>query len=118
DVSDLTDDDGKLFDGDYDSLDNKPTFKTVDGQSIIGAGDISVGDSNVQSDWNEADSSSDAFIKNKPSIPIVNDGQLELNTSGIATGGVQNFSANQVGSTTFTVYVPGTDITLTFNNNI
>lgn len=43
---------------------------------------------------------------------------MELNTSGIATGGVQNFSANQAGNTTFTVHVPGTDITLTFNNNI
>lgn len=118
DISDLTDNSGSLFDGDYDSLSNKPTFKTVDGQSVLGVGDIAVGDNNVQSDWNELNPSSDAFIKNKPTLPVVNDGQLELNTSGIATGGTQSFSANQAGNTIFTVDVPGTDITLSFNNNI
>lgn len=30
---------------------------------------VNEGDSNVQSDWNETDPTSDAFIKNKPTIP-------------------------------------------------
>lgn len=41
DISDLSDNSNLLFDGDYDSLSNTPTFKTVDGQSILGVGDIS-----------------------------------------------------------------------------
>lgn len=39
--------------GDYDDLQNKPTIPSAQ----------------VQSDWNEADSSSVDYIKNKPSIP-------------------------------------------------
>ena len=27
------------------------------------------GDTNVQSDWNETDTTSDAYVKNKPTIP-------------------------------------------------
>jgi hypothetical protein len=42
-------------------------------------------------------------------FPSINDGQLTLSTSGIATGS-QTFSANQSTNATFTVNVPGTNI--------
>lgn len=42
----------------------------------------------------------------------VNDAVLTLATSGIATGS-QTFSSNQAGNATFTVNVPGTDLTVT-----
>lgn len=46
-------------------------IKHINGSSILGSGNLTIatGEDNVQSDWNESDSSSDAFIKNKPSIP-------------------------------------------------
>ena len=55
------------------------------------------GEDNVQPDWNESDASSDAFIKNKPTIPTVptkvsdlqNDsGFLTLATLPVYNGGV------------------------------
>ena len=33
--------------------------------------DVTLGDTNVQSDWNESDSSSHAYIQNKPTIPTI-----------------------------------------------
>lgn len=58
---------------------------------------------NVQADWNEADSSSDAYIKNKPSIPTVNNGTLTIQKNGTT---VDTFTANQSGNTTANITVP------------
>lgn len=45
-------------------------LRTINGQTLLGDGDITVGgEDNVQSDWNVTNSSSDAYIKNKPTIP-------------------------------------------------
>ena len=56
-----------------DRLVSGTNIKTINGTSVLGSGDIAVGgDSNVQSDWNEADSTDDAYIKNKPTIPTKN----------------------------------------------
>ncbi|MDR0559119.1 MAG: hypothetical protein LBG92_03050 [Prevotellaceae bacterium] len=65
-----------------DFIKNKPTIPTIPGNaSGSAAGLMSAADKtkldgvaagaevNVQSDWNVSDSSSDAFIKNKPAIP-------------------------------------------------
>lgn len=50
---------------DWSGIQNKPT--TVEGYGIT---DVEPGaEVNVQADWNVTDSSSDAFVKNKPSIP-------------------------------------------------
>ena len=45
--------------------------KTINNQSIVGSGNITIatGENNVQSDWNVTNTSSDAYIKNKPTIP-------------------------------------------------
>jgi hypothetical protein len=46
-----------------------------------------------------------------PTIPTVNNGTLTLATSGIATGSA-SFTANQAGTSTFTVNVPATDLSI------
>ena len=46
-------------------------IKTVGGTSLSGTGNIAVGDANVQSDWDATEG--DAFILNKPTIPIIPD---------------------------------------------
>lgn len=45
--------------------------KTINNQSIVGSGNITIatGENNVQSDWNVTNTTSDAYIKNKPTIP-------------------------------------------------
>lgn len=58
---------------DWDDIQNKPNFATVattgDYDDLIDKPTIP--EAPVQSDWNEADSGSLAYIANKPSIPIV-----------------------------------------------
>lgn len=46
-------------------------IKTINEESIIGSGNIIIGDggSAVQSDWNESDTNSKAYIQNKPVVP-------------------------------------------------
>ena len=59
------------------------------------------------SNWAETNSDSLSFIKNKPTIPTVNDGQLTLST-GTGLSGSANFTANQAGGSTFSVDVAST----------
>lgn len=58
---------------------------------------------NVQSDWNVTDTASDAFIKNKPTIPTVNNATLTLNVGGQAVSGNNEFTANDATDTTYDV---------------
>ena len=72
---------------------------------------------NVQSDWNVTDTTSDAYIKNKPTlfsgsyndltnkptIPTVNNGQLTIQKNGT---NVATFTANQSGNATANITVP------------
>lgn len=51
---------------------------------------------NVQSDWSQSDNTADDYIKNKPTIPTVNDGTLTIKQNGTTVG---TFSANQSGNT-------------------
>lgn len=58
--------------GKQDKLVSGTNIKTINNQSIVGSGNITIsgsGEANVQSDWNVTDTSSDAYIKNKPTIP-------------------------------------------------
>ena len=59
------------------------------------------------SDWNETDSTKHSFIKNKPTIPTVNNGELTL-TTGTGLNGSTNFTANQAEGSTFRVGVANT----------
>lgn len=60
--------------GKQDTLVSGTNIKTINGESIIGEGNINIesGSEQVQSDWNETDNTSPAYIANKPDI-YVND---------------------------------------------
>lgn len=64
-TSDLTNDSDFVSDASYVHTDNNFTTALKDKLNGIATG----AEANVQSDWNVADNSSDAFIKNKPAIP-------------------------------------------------
>lgn len=64
-TSDLTNDSDFVSDANYVHTDNNFTTALKDKLNGIATG----AEANVQSDWNIADVSSDAFIKNKPAIP-------------------------------------------------
>jgi len=73
-TSDLTNDSDFVSDASYVHTDNNFTTALKDKLDGIESG----AEVNVQADWNEADSTADDFIKNKPSIPsatsdLVND---------------------------------------------
>ena len=58
---------------------------------------------NVQSDWAEIDTTSDAYIKNKPTIPTVNNGTLTIQKNGTT---VKTFTANSSSNVTANITVP------------
>lgn len=63
---------GDLVRGLQPTLVSGVNIKTINHQSILGSGNINIqggGGSGVQSDWNETDTESEAYIKNKPTIP-------------------------------------------------
>lgn len=59
---------------------------------------------NVQSDWSQSDSTADDYIKNKPSIPTVNNGTLTIQQNGVT---LDTFTANQSGNTTVNITASG-----------
>lgn len=61
--------------GDYDDLLNKPTIPAAQ----------------IQSDWTQSDNTKLDYIKNKPTIPTVNDATLTITQNGTTAG---TFSAN------------------------
>lgn len=79
-TSDLTNDSDFVTDASYVHTDNNFTTTLKDKLDGIASG----AEANVQSDWNEADSTADSYIQNKPSIPT-NTSDLN-NDSGYITG--------------------------------
>lgn len=79
--------------GDYDDLNDKPTiltqwFGTQAEYDAIAEKDPNViynieGSDNVQSDWNQTDTTADDYIKNKPTIPAA-----QVNADWNANSGV------------------------------
>ena len=59
--------------GKQDTLVSGTNIKTINNQSILGSGNITIqgGGSSVQSDWNQTDTEADDYIKNKPTIPTI-----------------------------------------------
>ena len=56
-----------------DTLVSGTNIKTINNESILGSGNITIsgGGTQEQADWNQSDSSAVDFIKNKPTIPVV-----------------------------------------------
>lgn len=86
------------FTGDYNDLINRPAFLQL------------------QSDWNQTDTDAPDYIKNKPTIPTVNDATLTIqkNWAGIGT-----FTANSSTNTSINITVPNVinNVTSTDTNN-
>jgi hypothetical protein len=86
----------------YNQLTNKPSIngvtltgnKTTSDLGIVG---------NAQADWSQTDSTADDYIKNKPTIPTVNDATLTIQKNGTAVG---TFSANAETAATINITVP------------
>lgn len=57
----------------------------------------------LQADWNETDNTKLSYIKNKPTIPTVNNGTLTIQKNG---NNIQTFSANQSTNATANITVP------------
>lgn len=70
---------------------------------------------NVQSNWNETNTASDAYIQNKPTIPTVNNGTLTIQRNGTD---VATFTANSSTNATANISVPTVNNgTLTIQKN-
>lgn len=98
-TSDLTNDSDFVSDASYVHTDNNftNTLKTkLDG---IAAG----AEVNVQANWTQTDTSADDYIKNKPTIPTVNNATLKIqkNSTDVAT-----FTANSSTNVTANISVP------------
>ncbi len=66
-TSDLLNDSNFVSDANYVHIDNNFTNALKSKLDGIAAG----AEVNVQSDWNQADSTADDYIKNKPSVPVI-----------------------------------------------
>lgn len=89
DLSDLDPNASSLVhDASYVHTDNNFTTALKNKLNGIEAG----AEVNVQPDWDTTDTSDDSYIKNKPTIPTVNDGVLTIKRNGTT---VKTFSANQ-----------------------
>lgn len=98
-TSDITNDSNFPVDANYVHTDNNYTTTEKNKLSGIASG----AEVNVQSDWSVTDSSSDAFIKNKPTIPTVNNATLTIQKNGST---VKTFTANASSNVTANITVP------------
>ena len=108
-TSDLTNDSDFVEDASYVHTDNNYTTAEKNKLERIAAG----AEANVQSDWSATDSSSDAFIKNKPTIPTVNNATLTIQKNGTT---VKTFTANASSNVTANITVPTQTSELTNNS--
>ena len=86
-----------------EALTSGTNIKTVGGSSLLGSGNIAVGEANVQSDWSQSDSTADDYIKNKPTIPTVNNATLTIQKNGTT---VNTFTANASSNVTANITMP------------
>lgn len=98
-TSDLTNDSNFAVDANYVHTDNNFTTTLKNKLNGIATG----AEVNVQSDWNVTDTSSDAFIKNKPTIPTVNNATLNIKRNNTSVG---TFTANASTDVDINITVP------------
>lgn len=109
-TSDLTNDDNVVKDASYVHTDNNYTTTEKNKLSGIASG----AEVNVQANWSETNTSSDAYIKNKPTIPTVNNATLTIQKNGTT---VNSFTANASSNVTANITVPTKTSDLTNNGS-
>lgn len=69
----VTASDKSTWSGKQDELVSGVNIKTINNESILGSGNITIqgGGTQVQADWNQSDTTAVDYIKNKPTIPTV-----------------------------------------------
>lgn len=69
----VTASDKTTWNGKQDTLVSGTNIKTINNESILGSGNITIqgGGTQVQADWNQSDTTAVDYIKNKPTIPTV-----------------------------------------------
>lgn len=96
-VSQLTNDSGYTT--------NTGTVTSVNGVSPVnGNVTLSIPDAQVQANWNETNTSSKAYIQNKPTIPTVNNATLTITQGGTTKG---TFTANASSNVTIDIDAGG-----------
>lgn len=98
-TSDLTNNSNFVADANYVHTDNNYTTTEKNKLAGIAAG----AEVNVQANWAQTTTTADDYIKNKPTIPTVNNGQLTIQKNGT---NVATFTANQSGNATANITVP------------
>lgn len=90
--------DGTLSVNGWDTLNNTVTTATSKLSTIATGAEV-----NVQADWTEANSASDAYIQNKPTIPTVNNATLTIKRNNTSVG---TFTANASSNKSIDITVP------------
>lgn len=98
-LSELTNDGNFVTDASYVHTDNNFTTALKNKLNGIATG----AEVNVQSDWKVTDTTSDAFIKNKPTIPTVNNATLTIKRNNTSVG---TFTANASQNAEINITVP------------
>ena len=97
-TSDLTND-GSDGDSTYVEVDELATVATS-GKYTDLTDTPTIPDAQIQSDWTQSDDTKVDYIKNKPTIPTVNDATLTITQNGTSKG---TFTANDADNTTIEV---------------
>lgn len=73
-----------------DTLVSGTNIKTINNESILGSGNITIsgGSAQLQSDWNQSDSTAVDYIKNKPTIPVVDQSLNTQSNNAISNSAV------------------------------
>lgn len=91
--------------GSYTDLSNKPSLATVatSGSYNDLSNKPTIPAAQIQSDWTQTNTVAKDYIKNKPTIPIVNDATLTIQKNG---ADIQTFTANASSNKTANIEVP------------
>lgn len=98
-TSDLQNDNNFIADANYVHTDNNFSDALKDKLENVDEN----GEANVQSDWNQVDDTADDYIKNKPTIPTVNDSTITIKKNNVT---VDSFTTNAVAGKIINIEVP------------
>lgn len=104
-VSELNNDSGFISSVAWGDVTGKPSFATVatSGSYNDLTNKPTIPAAQIQSDWTQSDNTKKDFIKNKPTIPTVNDSTITVTNNGTSKG---TFTTNQASAGTVALDYP------------